>query len=70
MKINFSSIIPEMNKFKSKCVPFFFRHDLFGVVHDKIPDLMELDEREALKLFLEHPEKLSSDLVRIDFNFT
>ena len=39
------------------------RHDLFGVIHDKIPDLLELDEREALKLFLEHPEKLSSDLV-------
>ena len=40
-----------------------FRHDLFGVIHDKIPDLLELDEREALRLFLEHPEKLSSDLV-------
>ena len=41
------------------------RHDLFGVIHDKIPDLLELDEREALKLFLEHPEKLPSDLVSL-----
>jgi hypothetical protein len=46
---------------------------LFGVIHDKIPDLIELDEREAIKLFLQHPEKLSSDLVNAggrcyDFN--
>jgi hypothetical protein len=51
--------------FISRILHYDFRHDLFGVVHDKIPDLMELDEREALKLFLEHPEKLSSDLVTL-----
>lgn len=33
------------------------------MIDDKIPELMELDEREALKLFLEHQEKLPTDLI-------
>ena len=41
---------------------FFYRkHDLFGAIDDKIVQLMDLDHKDALKLFLEHPDKLSPE---------
>ena len=39
------------------------RHDLFDVIHDKIGDLMDLDNREGLKLFLEHMDRLPTELI-------
>ena len=39
------------------------KHDLFDAVHDKIGDLMDLDHREGLKLFLEHMDRLPTELI-------
>ena len=40
---------------------FYRKHDLFGAIDDKIVQLMDLDHKDALKLFLEHPDKLSPE---------
>jgi len=39
------------------------KRDLFDVIHNRIGDLMELDAREAVKLFMEYMEKLEPELV-------
>ena len=36
---------------------------MFGAIDDKIVQLMDLDHKDALKLFLEHPDKLSSETI-------
>ena len=36
---------------------------MFGAIDDKIVQLMDLDHKDALKLFLEHPDKLSSEII-------
>ena len=43
---------------------FFRRHDLFhAIVEDKIVNLMDLDVKDALKLFLEHTDKLPPETI-------
>ena len=42
---------------------YFRKHDLFHVIDDKIINLMDLDKKEALKLFLEHSDKLAPDTI-------
>ena len=41
------------------------KHDLFHAIveEDKIINLMELDVKDALKLFLEHPDKLAPEII-------
>lgn len=39
------------------------RHDLFGFVDDKVAQLMDLDLKDALKLFLEHTDKLPPEMI-------
>ena len=39
------------------------KHDLFDAIHDKIGDLMDLDQQEGLKLFLEHMDRLPIELI-------
>ena len=48
------------HKLKKIC---FRKHDLFHVIDDKIINLMDLDKKEALKLFLEHSDKLAPDTI-------
>ena len=42
---------------------FCRKHDLFYSIEDKIVQLMELDHKDAIKLFLEHSDKLSPQLI-------
>ena len=39
------------------------KHNLFSAIHDKIGELMDLDQREGLKLFLEHMDRLPTELI-------
>jgi len=39
------------------------KHDLFFSIEDKIVQLMELDSKDAIKLFLEHSDKLGPELI-------
>ena len=39
------------------------KHDLFFSIEDKIVQLMELDSKDSIKLFLEHSDKLSPELI-------
>jgi len=39
------------------------QHSLFSAIHDKIIALIELDTKQALKLFLDHTQNLPPDLV-------
>lgn len=39
------------------------RHNLFDAIHQKICALADLDEKEAIKLFLEHRDRLPSELI-------
>ena len=39
------------------------KHNLFDAIHDKICELMDLDHRDGLKLFLEHMDRLPTELI-------